>query len=247
MDILEFLNFFRDAVDPAVKGWFYEQDIVTFFALDAVQAGGGIGGDLCELGCFQGKSAIALGRMRSADQRLFLFDQFTEVAEDAVRATLERFCPGIGPVLTTIPGDLRRRAAPPVEVAPGSLRLLHIDALHDHDGVLNDLRNFAPLVGTGGIVVLDDYFDCHFPGVATGMAEFCLSDAGRDLRPFASTPTKMYLCHRPWVPFYQRWLVRCGAFRDMSLTTMFDGRVLVCFSKLSSPPEALASALDAGP
>src|SRR3954447_12369799 len=200
MDLVEFLNFFRDEVDPAVKGWFYERDILTFFVLDAVQGGGGIRGDLCELGCYQGKSAIALGLLRSSGERspkerLILFDQFTEVAEGAVRITLERFCPGIAPALVTVPGDLLRLSAPP-EVPPGSLRFLHIDALHNHRGVMNDLRNFEPLLVPGGIIALDDYFDHQFPGVATGMTEFCLSEAGRNLRPFASTPNKMYLCHR---------------------------------------------------
>ena len=120
------------------------------------------------------------------------------------------------------PADLRALRAPPSEVDSNSLRFLHLDAVHDHPSVLNDLRNFVPLLTREAIVVLDDCFDPDWPGVPTAMTEFCLSDMGRHIRPFAASRSKMYLCARPYVEIYQRCIVASGHIDNMSLERVLD-------------------------
>ena len=143
--------------------------------------------------------------MARPDERLFCFDVFHEVPQPVVEANIHRFCPGVTGRLVCIQQDLRALRAPPSEVDLNSVRFLHLDAVHDHPSVLNDLRNFVPLFLTReAIVVLDDCFDPDWPGVPTAMTEFCLSDMGRHIRPFAASRSKMYLCARPYVEIYQR-------------------------------------------
>ena len=51
----------QEWVENEVKGWFYDHDLITFWLIDFIQKKAGWSGDLCELGIYQGKSAIALG------------------------------------------------------------------------------------------------------------------------------------------------------------------------------------------
>lgn len=50
-------------------------------------------------------------------------------------------------------------------------RLIYIDGLHTYEAVAEDLRNYAPLLGAGGLLVLDDYSP-SFPGVVAAVKDF---------------------------------------------------------------------------
>jgi hypothetical protein len=64
------------------------------------------------------------------------------------------------------------------------MRFLHINSVHDHPAVLNDLNNFVPLLNNQAVIVLGNCFNPELPGVITAMTEFCLSSMGRHIRPF---------------------------------------------------------------
>jgi len=140
--------------------------------------------------------------------------------------------------------DLPKLKTSPSEIALGSLRLLHLDAVHDHPSVLNDLRNFAPLMAPHGVLVLDDYFDPNWPGVSTAMTEFCLSDQGRNFRPFASSKSKMYLCRREWVDIYQKSIIESEVIAHLALELVLDGSVLRCYTNWPVSKEALLGHFD---
>jgi hypothetical protein len=246
MKILEFWNLYKNGVENEVKGWFYDHDLITFWLIDFIQKEAGWRGDLCELGIYQGKSAIALGTMARPDERLLCFDVFHEVPQPVVEANIHRFCPDLNGRLVCIQRDLMALRTPPPEVESNSLRFLHLDAVHDHPSVLNDLRNFFLLLTPEAVIVLDDCFDPDWPGVPTAMTEFCLSDMGRHIRPFAASRSKMYLCARPYVEIYQRCIVASGYIDNMSLERVLDVSVLRCYTHFPVPREELLRVLSAG-
>ena len=94
MEIMELWKLYKNGVEKEVKGWFFDHDLITFWLIDLIQKEVGWCGDLCELGTFEGKSAIALGTMARPDERLFCFDIFDEVPQPVVEANIHRFCPG---------------------------------------------------------------------------------------------------------------------------------------------------------
>lgn len=243
MEIPDLLNFYAVQVEPAVTGWFYPPDMIAFWLADRIQKEAYLSGDICELGVYQGKSAIMLGHMVRDGETLFCFDLFQEYSGDGFRANMERFCPRLGGALVCVPKDLTILRTPPEAIPAGTLRFLHIDAIHNHVSVLNDLRNFSPLLASHGIAVLDDYFNPDWPGVSTGMSEFCLSDAGQGFRPFISTRSKMYLCRREWVKFYQTWFVKSGLIQSLSLEGVLDGMIVRCFSGEAEPHEEVLARL----
>jgi Methyltransferase domain len=246
MEISEFWKLYKNGVENEVKGWFYDHDLIMFWLTDFVQKESSWRGDLCELGVYQGKSSIALGTMARADEWLLCFDTFLEVPEQTVEANIQRFCPDLGDRLVCIRRDLTAQRTPPSEVGSNSLRFLHLDAVHDHPSVLNDLRNFLPLLTPEAVIVLDDCFDPDWPGVSTAMTEFCLSDMGHHIRPFAASRSKMYLCARPLVEVYQRCIVASDLIDNMSLERVLDVSVLRCYTHFPAPREELLRVLSAG-
>jgi len=244
MEFLEFWNLYKDSVEKEVEGWFFDHDLATFWLVDFIQKQAGWRGDLCELGVYQGKSAIGLGSMARADERLFCFDTFHEIPQEAVENNVHRFCPDLGDRLICIQQNLATLQTSPSQVRPKSVRFLHLDAVHDHPSVLNDLRNFVPLLTPEAILVLDDCFDPEWPGVPTAMTEFCLSDIGWHIRPFAATRSKMYLCARSHVEIYQRCIVASGIIENMSLERVLDVSVLRCYTRWPTPREKLLRILD---
>ena len=246
MEILEFWKLYKNGVENEVKGWFYDHDLIMFWLIDFIQKEAGWSGNLCELGVYQGKSAIALGTMAGADEWLFCFDAFQEVPEQTVAANIQRFCPDLRDRLVCVQQDLMVLRTPPSDVCPNSLRFLHLDAVHDHPSVLNDLRNFLPLLTSEAVIVLDDCFDPDWPGVSTAMTEFCLSDMGRHIRPFAASRSKMYLCARPYVEIYQHCIVTSGYIENLSLERVLDVSVLRCYTHFPVPREELLRVLGTG-
>jgi hypothetical protein len=200
---------------------------------------------MCELGSFCGKSAIVLARLARSDERLHIYDSFHHSYSDAFFTNTARFCPDMADRLIVTPGDLLSLTAPPDDqLGRGTLRFLHIDAGHSHKDVINDLRNFAPLMAHSGVIALDDFYNHQFPGVATAGTEFMLSPEGRHLRPFAGTYSKIYLCDRAWLPFYQRWIYRSEAYPTMSLYNILDVEMLLCFANEPWSDDRLKATFD---
>jgi len=68
--------------------------------------------------------------------------------------------------------------------------LIHIDGRHTEASVYNDLEFAKERLGEGGIIVVDDYANPYFPGVASGTHQFLVRNG---FRPFLVTEGKMYI------------------------------------------------------
>ncbi|WP_207481648.1 class I SAM-dependent methyltransferase [Arenibaculum pallidiluteum] len=246
MDQVAFGAFFNEELDFHVEGGFDKADVLLFYVLLQTQQAAGVEGDLCELGVHQGRSAIVLGKVKRPNERLFCLGAFDEPEAGVFRAHARRLMPeSLATVVEIRVPEPMELAGPPPAMEGATLRFLHLDAGRGHREMLNDLRNFAPLAAGGGILALEGVFDPMSPGVASAMTAFCLSEAGQGFVPFATTPAKAYLCHRPFAPFFQRALVTSGAAGTLSLTDGLGGPVLVCFARAETGPsrDALLAAI----
>jgi predicted O-methyltransferase YrrM len=183
-----------------VPGWFFDQDQALFSWFLARQNRLDIGGDLLELGCYLGKSAILMGRYLVGGDRLTVCDLFEEDAEDAdnqgemrqYRATLsrqafERCYLAFHAVLPTIvegPSSTILNS-----VAAGSCRFAHVDASHRYDHVVADMGACRTLLNGDGLLVCDDFRAPHTPGVAA--AVWGAVTAG-ELQPICLSDSKFY-------------------------------------------------------
>src|ERR1039458_3534695 len=171
-----------------VHGWMQLKDAKLFDAIDIAQRNAGITGDLLEIGCYQGTSAILLGYMRQPNERLVICDLFdgpTASPEDA--AERERY----------YARDFNRQLfesnyrrfhdeLPEIIANPSStlfscglertFRFIHVDGSHNYDVVRSDLLLAKELLIPGGVVSFDDITSPHTPGVQCAVWEGVIRD-----------------------------------------------------------------------
>ena len=87
-----------------------------------------------------------------------------------------------------------------------------------------------------GVICLDDINDTEYPGVASAMAEFCLSSCWC---PFAIGFNKAYLCQREHLERYRSMLLNSGRFKAMASTGVLDVEVLQLHTRYAVPLEKL--------
>lgn len=160
----------------------------------------GITGDLVELGCYLGKSAVVVGAHQQPGERFTVLDLFEAPAGDEAnvhemagsysaltRAQFEqnylRFHESL-PVVVQAPSSEITR-----DVGPNSVRFLHVDASHLYHHVRGDIAASRELLAPTGVVAFDDYRGEHTPGVSAAVWEAVVNDG---LVPLWVTPSKLY-------------------------------------------------------
>jgi hypothetical protein len=198
LDSPSFASYKRDF--PQLRGWFSAVDADLFGICASVQKELGLSGDLLEIGTYAGKSAIMLGFMRQANEKLWICDPFETNTPDPSNAaenlkwysdlTLEEFKGNFLQYHDQIPEicQLTSRRLGGM-LTPKTFRFIHIDGSHEFGAVNADLHLSRSLLLSGGLVVVDDFRGDHSQDVAAATWKFILSC---DLLPFALSRDKLY-------------------------------------------------------
>jgi hypothetical protein len=175
-----------------IPGWLQRTDLLLIQAVHELQKKQGVKGDLLEIGVLHGRSAILLGYLLGENESLVVCDLFADDGKKRrlpapSRATFERN-------YLQFHGNLPRvLECSSLELAAhcdgNSFRLIHIDGGHSYDVARADLRTAKTLLVDGGFVVVDDYLNRKFPGVAAAVWE---AVATADLVPICLSEAKMY-------------------------------------------------------
>jgi predicted O-methyltransferase YrrM len=187
----------------AVEGWLYQKDQAVITWLLARQDRLEPPGDLLEMGCYLGKSAILVGTHQRPGETFTvcdLFDSGTAAAADdsnrsenqksyasLTRQAFERNYLTFHEELPTIVQGTTDGITD--HVKPGSCRFVHVDASHLWQHVRGDIEAAEILLRPDGIVVCDDYRAEHTPGVA---AAVWTAVATGGLKPICITGNKFY-------------------------------------------------------
>lgn len=171
-----------------VHGWFQEKDAMLFDAVDVAQQKVGITGDVMEIGCYQGTSAILLGYMRNPGERFIVCDLFDGVTaspeDDAERRRY--YAPDFS--RQTFESNYQRFHSELPEIAAmqssqltswgleRTFRFIHIDGSHAYEHVRSDLLLAKQLLVPGGVVAFDDLLSPHTPGVTSAVWEGVAND-----------------------------------------------------------------------
>ena len=170
--------------------------------IDVLQRERGVEGDLVEIGTYKGKSAILLGHLLRASERLVVCDIFEDL-QNVGQETLDEaavWYVGLGRQqfeeqflrfhrrLPTI-WQMKSSSIDSVALA-GSCRIVHVDGSHAYEDVRGDIATARTLLGPGGVAVFDDWSTAHVPGVALAIwEEFLRADA----HLLCLSPLKAYL------------------------------------------------------
>jgi predicted O-methyltransferase YrrM len=183
-----------------IPGWFPEMDRDLFRALLAWQVANQPPGDLVELGCYLGKSAVVIGESLQPTETFTVCDLFGDASDDQANTqenlksyrTLgrEQFEENYLKIHSSLPVVLQMPSSEVLQhVEPGSSRFVHVDASHLYEHVVHDVVSARRLLRPDGVVVFDDYRSTHAPGVA---AAVWIAMANDGLMPIALTGKKWY-------------------------------------------------------
>ncbi len=190
-----------DAGDLAtIKGWFNPSDRHIFEFLLGTQVREGHGGNLVELGCFLGKSAVLIGEFLQPGETFTVLDLFEGEAGDVANTTeLQTSYPALTRAAfeanylrfhPRLPSVVQATSDRIVEyVAPGTARFVHVDASHLYQHVATDVESARSMLQPEGIVAFDDYRSDHTPGVAAAVWEAVIT---KGLHVIALTESKLY-------------------------------------------------------
>ena len=183
-----------------VHGWLDSYSARFIADLADVQRNGGVTGAFGEIGVHHGKLFILL-RLAAQGDPGFAVDVFGKQElntdrsgrgdRDRFEGNIQRWAPGGGKVTVFERSSLD---ISPSEIldAVGPCRLVSVDGGHTAECAFSDLKLAEAVLSDGGVAILDDYFNPHWPDVSTGTARYCL-DVATSLRPFAITPNKVML------------------------------------------------------
>ena len=207
-----------------IDGWFWPAAAYLFAWIDDQQRRAGVTGNLFEIGVYHGKSAVLLARLLQTSERLGVCDLFGRAVDAARRpqaVDMGRVDPNRtdlnGEFLARFLGNLRNHgpstslgkvdaycgASGRLDVADTTdhCRIFHIDGGHEAADVVADLAVADRALAPGGVVILDDFHNFAWPGVAEGFFTF-MRDRPDRFAPLAIGFNKGVLCrsadHATW-------------------------------------------------
>ena len=216
-----------------VEGWLDPYSAEVIRVLSDVQRQSNFAGAVGEIGVHHGKLFILLILTAAEHEKAFVIDVFENQAlniDASGRGDKKKFLSNLGHWAGR-PRAVSIIAKSSLEVRPeellfacGRVRIASIDGGHTEECALNDLQLIEAVLTEHGIVILDDYFNQHWPGVSAGAAKY-LSDPNTKLRPFAISPNKIFLTAPSNANFYRSQLRRQKGFNVETTAKMFGHEV----------------------
>lgn len=201
-----------------IEGWFNRSFINILIKLDELQYKKQIKGNLAEIGVFHGKSFIPLYLLSNADERVLAVDCF-----DLQQYNYDNS--GIGCKLSNFMNNIKKYADPltlKLELLQGDttvmtaddylkkcnnglpFRIFSIDGSHEAKQTEIDAENALKSLTKGGIIIVDDFFNYGWPGVAEGISRFLINH--QEIKAFFIGFNKILLTHKEFVDEYNNYL-----------------------------------------
>ena len=221
-----------------VEGWLSPHSAAFIADLANLQTELGILGSLGEIGVHMGKLFILLRLSAQAGEKCFAIDVFNDQhlnVDFSGAASREAFLRNVELWVGTA-HDLHLIQASSLTVSPndvlkegGRARMVSVDGGHTAECALNDLSLAEGVLAEHGIVVLDDFFNAYWPGVATGATRYLQSSKSR-LKPFMISPNKIFLAFSHSHASYRTWMREHHARYFSKKSLMFDSEVDIFLS-----------------
>lgn len=212
----EALTRYVDGGHQVIEGWLGTGAINVLLQLDDYQAASGVQGAVCEIGVHHGRLFVLLALLRRVGEKGVAIDVFEDQHlnvdwsgsgnRDIFRKHLDAW--GARGEVVEIKGDSLRLRAPVLSAALDgqALRIVSVDGGHQVRNVLNDMHLVGQVLHERGVVVLDDYLNPDWPGVAEGIALYLARDPL--LAPFWYGDNKLLLCPAAVHSDYLAWTER---------------------------------------
>jgi hypothetical protein len=152
-----------------IEGW-YSQDALELIAeLNKIQLSLNILGSLCEIGVHHGRSFVFLSLLSQSDEMCLAIDLFENQNhniensgcgnKEIVLANLKSNKCDINRVKFITNNSLNLTPDDLLDSSGQKFRFFSLDGGHSSEVVQNDLQLAESVLGDGGIILIDDYFD----------------------------------------------------------------------------------------
>jgi hypothetical protein len=232
------LNDYAHSGHKLVQGWMSREDIALFQQLAQFQVKHNIAGNLCEIGVHHGKRFLLLYLSLRAGEHAVAIDLFEqqELNTDGSGAgdkhqflnNLNTHADGISN-LTIISQDSATITSGGIRAAAGgAIRLFSVDGSHTADMTVNDMTLACDSLAPGGTIILDDYYNEMWPGVAEGACRAFHDGvfALHGIVPYALFSSKVLFCHANHAILYQEHLAKSFTVAGHRHRTLFGSPVL---------------------
>lgn len=209
-----------------VYGFRSERCFPLLRALNAIQRDCGIGGPVGEIGVFHGQLFLLLALLQREGETALAIDIWRSEREmEIFLKNMERHLGTDDDVVVIRSDSTKLSAKDLLRAAGGPMRIISIDGGHTADVVEHDLGLARDALAEGGVIVLDDYFQEHLPGVSEGTNRFFIGSSARDLAPFAIGANKLLIARRSDADTYRRALEAWDFGAAKNATEMFQSPV----------------------
>lgn len=227
-----------------VEGWLSPIAIAAIRLLADAQHAAEVRGAVCEIGVHHGRLFILLCLLRRAGERALAYDLFGRQEENVdgsgagdiarLHTNLERHGVARDDVVVV---EVNSLALSPPRIrtdAGGPIRLFSIDGGHTAAATRNDLALAAAVIAPGGLVILDDFFNEAWPGVAEGACAFMAGATGPALAPVAIAGNKfVFTSGADSARRYQEAIMHSILRAEYKRAIAFDRPVVVRLPELS--------------
>jgi hypothetical protein len=202
-----------------IPGWLHPDDVDLTWRVLRSQDARRIRGDVLELGVYKGRYVALLcaltaepgDRVVGVDgfferHGVLLSDDWREKAIQDIRIAV-RSVAGTDARLEIVPADTMNLTAADIgRLTTSGFRFVSVDAGHEAENVLNDLRLVSARLVDGGIVAVDDAFNPVVPGVIEGVCRYMMLDGRPRLVPVAIGRNKLFMtssgAYAEWFEFF---------------------------------------------
>jgi hypothetical protein len=193
-----------------VTGFLQPEILSVLSVLDAAQRAKGISGAVAEIGVHHGKLFIGLRLLQRNGERSVAIDIFGEQElniDGSGRGDQQKFLGNVNlwaseDSVVVHQGDSTLLDPEKLcELADSRIRLFSVDGGHTEQIVLSDMMLAERTLAEGGIVIADDVFNEHWPGVSVGTLRYL--DRGASLAPFFIAFNKVFFTQPQFCDYYR--------------------------------------------
>ncbi|MBO3459378.1 class I SAM-dependent methyltransferase [Aetokthonos hydrillicola Thurmond2011] len=235
------LDYYANQGLRKVQGWFAADSALVIRQLATAQNHFMITGGVGEIGVHHGKLFILLHLMLRKNERSFAVDIFDKQElniDKSGKGNLNIFLKNVrdlggNPDLIDIfEKSSLNVSAEEIISKSGKIRIFSVDGGHTAELTLNDLLIAEQSICDGGIIIIDDYFNAHWPGVSDGVFQF-FQKKKSDLIPIIISPNKIFLTHTKYAKDYQSFLKE-KLFHMYEKSSIFFGSEVLIFDSPKS-------------
>lgn len=221
-----------------IEGWFDKPIINILDCINDYQKQNAIKGNIAEIGVYHGKSFVPLYLLAGNGESVLAVDVFEDQqfnydgsgANCSFNKFMNNMNEYVGKNLEKLiiykTDSSKMKSDDYLKKCKNNLkfRIISIDGCHRANETKIDLMNSSEALTTGGIIIVDDYFNKDWPGVSEGVGQFM--NINKDLKPFFIGWNKMIFAHAEFAKAYQS-VLKIKFKNFVKVSTVFDSEVII--------------------